>query len=167
MHCYVLIFFTFFHLSFEILAIDQRNLQAKNFPTSQPSTLYVAPTPPEDTVTKVPSPTPIPNKKLPLKVSIEKQNITTTVKKNNTSAEKLSSKDLKVTTINGTTSSRNNNTTLAVEDGKTFSKRNNDKDMKKEIERIEVLQYRLFFLILIFAILGVTYLIRKWQPLSQ
>jgi hypothetical protein len=138
--------------------MDQRKLQVK-YPTSQPSTLYVAPSVPEDAITKVPSPTPI-SKQLPISNSSEK---TTTVKKENTTAETLS-KNTK-TNIIGTTSSQNNSATLVKEVDQTFSKKNG-KDMKKEIERIETLQYRLFFLIIIFAILGVTYLIRKWQPLS-
>jgi hypothetical protein len=70
----------------------------------------------------------------------------------------------KAATIIGTISSRNS-TTVAIEVGQTFSKKNG-KDMKKEIERIETLQYRLFILIIIFSIAGVTYLIRKWQPVS-
>jgi hypothetical protein len=141
--------------------MDQSKLQVK-YPTSQPSSLYVAPSVPEDAVTKVPSSTPI-SKKLPLSNSSEKSDITTTIKKQNTTTE-TPSKFLK-TTIIGTTSSRNSSTTLAIEVGQTFSKKNG-KDMKKEIERIETLQYRLFFLIIIFSFLGVTYLIRKWQPVS-
>lgn len=178
----IILFFSFFRHSFEVLAVHQRKLQA--VPTAQPSSVYVAPSVPEETVTKVPSPLPsipsvnkvTPGKNLTLQGSPEKQNTTTTDKKQDIAAEKSPLKGLNETftiseknndTLRSYADKKQNTTTplnLAVADnlaGDTLTGEST-KSTKKEIERIEKLQFRFFLLIIIISILGVTYLVRKF-----